>query len=89
MGLDDKVFELIKIVLTDTTFGIGLRNRIAEYYLLPKIGFATSRIEMSDGRPGGVSRPSKEIIDIENDPKRKEEEEEMERIMGLKDEEDE
>lgn len=87
--MNDKIYELIKIVLTDTTFGIGLRNRIAEHYLLPKTGFTQSRIEQSGTRPGGVSRPDKETIDIENDPKLKAEEEDTARLMGLKDEEDE
>lgn len=88
--MNDKLYELIKIVLTDSSFGIGLRNRIAEHYLLPKPGLNIAPIQnLKISRPGGVDRPDKESVDIENNPKLKAEYEDTERLMGAEDDDEE
>ena len=81
------ILEVVSKIL-DSDLPMSTRNEITRYYLLPRIGMTESIIQNPKIDVGTVERPSAEDI-RDNDPKVRAGDKATEKVMGLKDEEDE
>jgi len=86
--MNDKIIDLIKLVLA-SDLPISTKNEVTRRYLLPPLGRTAAIVENIDFEVGAVERPSREEIDIENNPKLKAEYKDTERLMTGKEQEDE
>lgn len=69
--------QLLEKIL-DSDISKEAKEKILYYWLLPpKDGPTTAPIQKTESRSGSVKRPSKEKIDLRNNPKLKEEQEAM------------
>ena len=68
--------------LLDSDLPVSTRNSVARHYLLPSMGMAKAPIEIKDSGVGFIGRPTAEELEIENNPLRREEELDTERLMN-------
>ena len=84
--MNEKVIDLIKLILA-SELPISTKNEVTRRFLLPGLGRTIAPIEDDDFEVGIAERPTKEEIDIENNPKLKAGDKEFERLAGEKEEE--
>ena len=64
--------ELLTKIL-DSEISRDVKEKIVSYWMLPTTTGSAAPINKHSGRVGAVKRPSKEDVDLKNDPKKKEE----------------
>lgn len=68
--MNDKLLDLVKTII-NSDLPLFTRNAIVSHYMLPKDGARKAPIEDERTVIEGVDRPSREDIEIENNPKMK------------------
>lgn len=68
--------------IIDSDLPLSTRNQIVRHYLLPQLGYTKAVVETDKSPVGTVERPNKEEIEIENNPKLKEEYKDTEKLMS-------
>jgi hypothetical protein len=70
--MNEKLIDLVHGIL-DSDLPVSTRDKIVRHYMLPKLGYVIAPIEQTKAHITGADRPSLEDIEIENNPKMKEE----------------
>lgn len=85
--MKQEIIELLNKIL-DSDLSRDAKERIVLYYMLPKtespytVVGNVAPIEKTEGRVGAIHRPDKKDIDMKNNPKLKEEHEEMKDMLS-------
>lgn len=79
--MNEKLIDLVKTII-NSDLPIGTRTSIVSHYMLPKPGMTRAVIQDSKVDVGTVERPTKEDIEIENNPKLKAEYEDTTKLMA-------
>ena len=82
--MNDKTLEFIKLIL-NSELSRPTKEEIIRFYTLPRNTNVKPAIEFNtDDDIGAVDRPSAEDIELENNPKLKEEYDDTRKLLGSK-----